>query len=125
MGDKAIVAFEHDRLGSAYDELEAMGLDFAADVLCFLQDVYTRKNDHRKFRPFAVYKGVEMFEAKLGDRVVVFSVEINPMNDLKITIMFAGQHGVAVRVGALTWDGNNYAALRTGIVQARASVWFN
>jgi hypothetical protein len=120
-----IVTFEDNVLGSTCDELEALGRDFAEYVLRYLQDVFSGKIDHRGFMPFTSYLGVEMFLAQVGNRFIVFAVEMDDMNDLKISIMFAGQHGVAVTIGALSWDGFNYAALKAGIIHARAKVWFD
>jgi hypothetical protein len=125
MAESGIVTFEHPELGSACDELEALGLDFVERVLLHLRDVYSGKIKYRTLATFDSYLGIEMFDARIGNKFVVFSVETDEMDDLKISILFAGEHGVAVRAGALSWDGANYAALKAGIVKARAIVWFD
>lgn len=46
------------------------------------------------------------------------------MGDLKISLMLAGCHGIPMQAGAFSWDGVNYPSLRSGILNARAAVWF-
>jgi hypothetical protein len=121
-----ITAFEHAELGSACDELEALGWDFAEDLLLYLQKVLSKQIDHRKLMPFATYNGVEMFMAAMGgNEFAVFSVEIDTLGDLKVSIMFAGRRNVPITHSALSWDGSDYTALRTNILNRRAAVWFD
>jgi hypothetical protein len=121
-----IVCFEDANLGSACDELEALGQNFAENLLGYLQQVLSKQIDYRRFEPFATYEGVEMFMAAMGgSEFAVFSVEIDTLGDLKVTIMFAGRHNVPVTHSAFSWDGNNYAALRKNILNRRAAVLFD
>lgn len=120
-----IVSFEDSALGDAAAELLALGVDYARDVLLYLQRVHNGSVDFRTLAPFSTYKGVEMFHASgSGNKFAVFSVEVDGMGDMKITLMLAGQHGLPMQVGNHSWDGNNYSALKVGILDARATVWF-
>jgi hypothetical protein len=120
-----IVSFEDDALGDAAAELLALGADYARDILLYLQRVHNGSIDFRTLAPFSACKGVEMFHASgSGNKFAVFSVEIDGMGDTKITLMLAGQHGVPMQAGNHSWDGNNYSALKAGILDARATVWF-
>jgi|SRR5262249_48638072 len=123
--DAGIVAFEDGPLGDVCDELQVLGAEFLEQILVHLQEVRTGQVDHRGLRPFCSYQGVEMFQAKIGAKFVVFAVELEKDGDLKISIMFAGQQGVRIAYGALSWDGHDYAALRQGIIKARATAWFH
>lgn len=119
-----IVSFEDYRLGDAADELNALGAEFAADILLYCRKIHKRKVDYRRLRPFDVYRGVEMFQASIADKFIIFSVEYDAEDDLKLTIMFAGQHGVSAQAGEWEWNGQDYEEFRTGILLARATVWF-
>jgi hypothetical protein len=119
-----MVAFEDPQLGNAGDELEGFGHEFACEVLIYLQKVYSQAVDFRNLFPFATSQGIEMFQALMGTKFAIFAVEVDDMGDLKITLMLAGQHGVPMQAGAFSWDGNSYEALKTGILNARAAVWF-
>lgn len=121
----SIVSFEHDMLGSASAELEALGVELATEMLLHCQEVDSKRIDYRRLKVFSAYSGVEMFLATIGDALMVFSVESDESGDLKITIMFAGRHGISAASGAHIWNGNDYAALRTGVVHARAVAWFD
>jgi hypothetical protein len=119
-----IVTFEDGILGSASAELSALGVEVAAEVLLYCQEVYSGRVDYRRFKVFASYHGIEMFLAKISDDFIVFSVEVDGIGDLKVTIMFAGRHGVTATAGGFTWDGNNYAALSVGVIRPRAIALF-
>jgi hypothetical protein len=125
MSEAGIVAFEHPELGNACDELEALGPDFTERLLRYLQRVQSKDIDHRTLQPFATYQGVEMFLATTGDDLAVFSVEVDTHDDLKISIMFAGRRKVPIARSPLTWDGNDFSALRTNIIFPRAAAWFD
>lgn len=119
-----IVSFEDPVLGDAADELEHLGNEFACDVLLYLQKVHSGAVSFRSLAPFYTYQGVEMFQASTGNKFTVFSVEIDNAGDVKITVMLAGTHGISMKAGSFSWDGNDYRTLRTGILAARASAWF-
>jgi hypothetical protein len=125
MSEANIVTFEHDELGDACDELEALGLRFAEQLLVYLQKVQSKKVDHRTLNPFVTYEGVEMFLAGFGNEFAVFAVEIDALGDLKVSIMFAGQRNVPVAAGKFLWDGFDYDALRANVIIRRAAVWFD
>jgi hypothetical protein len=55
---------------------------------------------------------------------MVFAVEQHLFGDLKVSVMFAGLHGQPVNGTTWSWDGYDYVALRTQILDPRASVWF-
>lgn len=121
----SIVSFEDATLGSASAELEALGFELAAELLLHCQEVLSHQKDYRRLKVFTTYNGVEMFLATVGNALMVFSVEPDEIGDLKITIMFVGQHGSPTAAGGHSWNGSDYVELRTGIVRARASVWFD
>ena len=56
MSGAGIVAFEDPALGSACDELEALGPDFAERLLLYLQKVQSKMIDYRTLKPFATIK---------------------------------------------------------------------
>jgi hypothetical protein len=120
-----IVTFEDGSLGDASAELRALGTDFALDILLHCQKVHNRKIDYRKLQPFDVYRGVEMFQASIGSKFIVFSVESDFEGGLKLTIIFAGQHGLPAQAGKWEWNGYDYDAFRAGILRARAAKWFD
>jgi hypothetical protein len=120
-----MAAFEHPQLGDASAELERLGEDFACEVLIYLQKVHSKTIDYRNLSPFHVFGGVEMFLASMGgSEFAIFAVEVDDMGDRKITLMLAGHRGTPMQAGAFSWDGVNYPALRAGILNARAAVWF-
>ncbi|OCX29115.1 hypothetical protein QU42_19460 [Bradyrhizobium sp. UASWS1016] len=119
-----IVGFEDPNLGDASDELEKLGYDFATDVFIYLQKVVIGSVDFRTLAPFYTFNGIEMFQASMGSKFAIFAVEIDDMDDLTVTLMLAGEHGVRMTAGGHSWDGNSYASLGAGILKARASVWF-
>jgi hypothetical protein len=120
-----MVSFEHPELGDASAELERLGEDFACEVLLYLQRVHSKAVDYRNLNPFQAFQGVEMFHASMGGtEFAIFAVEVDDMGDLKISLMLAGQHGTPLQTGASFWDGVNYPALKAGILNARAQVWF-
>jgi hypothetical protein len=119
-----IVSFEHPLLGDAAYELEQLGEDFACEVLLYLQKVHCKSVHFQNLALFYIWRGVEMFQALMGNKFAIFSVEIDSMGDLKITVMVAGQQGVPLWAGPLSWDGNNYTTLKSGILNERSAVWF-
>ncbi len=120
-----LVSFEDPRLGDASDALESLGLDFACEVLLYLQKVHSKAVDCRNLNPFHTFQGVEMFHASMGgNEFAIFAVEVDDVGDLKVTLMLAGRHGTPMRAGTFSWDGFNYPSLRAGILNARAAVWF-
>jgi len=121
----ALVSFEDPHLGSASVELEALGLAFIELALVHCQEILRGTIDHRRLLPFTTYNGVEMFQAMVANDFIVFSVEQDQMNDLKITIMFAGRHGQAATAGLGRWNGDNYQELKANIILPRAIAWFN
>jgi hypothetical protein len=125
MSEAGIVAFEDDQLGSACDELESLGPNFTERLLRYLQRVQSKNINHRKLMPFATYEGVEMFLATIENGFAVFAVEIDTLGDLKVSIMFAGRQNVPITGGTFSWDGSDYHALRTNIINRRAAVWFD
>jgi hypothetical protein len=121
----SIAIFDDPNLGSAPAELKRLGVDFIEAVLIHCQDIIRGIKDYHRFLPLTSYRGVEMFRASIGDSFIVFSVEQDQMNDLKITIMFAGQQGRAVAAGLGAWDGSDYDQLVASIIQPRAIALFN
>jgi hypothetical protein len=120
-----MVSFDDPQLGDAADELERLGGDFSAEVLLYLQKVYRKDIDYRTRNPFYIYQGVEMFHASMGgNEFAIFAVEVDDMGDLTISLMLAGRHGTPMQAGAFSWDGVSYPALRSGLLNARAAVWF-
>jgi hypothetical protein len=119
-----MVSFEDSSLGSASNELRGLGMEFALDMLAHCQRVEASQIDFRTLAIFATYHGVEMFQAKIAGKFIIYAVELDRTNDLKVTIMFAGEHGVSATAGTFSWDGQSYAALASSIIQARAAVWF-
>ncbi|RXG87329.1 hypothetical protein [Bradyrhizobium zhanjiangense] len=119
-----LVSFEDPQLGDAADELEQLGHDFACEVLLYLQKIHSGSVDARNLSPFYTYRGVEMFQIFGGDKFAIFAVEIDGDGDVTVTLMLAAEHGVLMYAGGSSWNGNDYSALKTGILNARASVWF-
>lgn len=119
-----LVSFEDPQLGDAADELEQLGYNFACEVLLYLQKIQSGSVDVRDLSPFYTYRGVEMFQAFGANKFAIFAVEIDEDGDLAVTLMLAAEHGVPMFAGGSSWNGNDYSALKTGILNARASVWF-
>ncbi|OAF04038.1 hypothetical protein AYJ54_24610 [Bradyrhizobium centrolobii] len=119
-----LVSFEDPQLGDAADELEQLGHNFACEVLLYLQKVHCGSVDSRDLSPFYTYRGVEMFQAVSANKFVIFAVEFDDIDDVTVTLMLAGEHGVPMSAGGSSWNGNDYSVLKTGILNARASVWF-
>ena len=88
------------------------------------QGVEAGQIDFRTFGVFATYHGVEMFLAAIAGKFIIYAVELDRTGDLKVTIMFAGEHGVSATAGTFSWNGQHYPALASSIIQARAAVWF-
>jgi phage-related protein len=122
--DAAIVAFEHATLGSAVDELRSLGLDVVTDFLLYLQEVQSGKQDHRGLLPFYEYGGVLFFLANVDSDLVVFGVETDELEDIRITVMFAGEFGKPISVGLCNWNGYDYNALISQVIHPRATVWY-
>lgn len=120
-----MVGFEHPLLGDASDELRRLGDDFSCEILLYLQKVHSKVIDYRNLAPFHAFRGVEMFLASRGNEFAIFAVEVDQMGDLKLSLMVAGQHGAPMHAGTFSWDGFDYPSLRTGILNARAAVWFD
>jgi hypothetical protein len=118
-----MVSFEDDRLGSASDELQALCEECQLEFLVFMQKVYGRSVDHKRLKVFHSYQEVNFFHAKIDDCIMVFAVE-DDGTDLKLTLMFAGTHGQAVHGTKWFWDGLDYHAFRTRVLDQRAAVWF-
>lgn len=116
--------FEGGALGDAFDEMVALGRDFAEDMLDHCHKVDCREIDHHRLLVFATYRSIEMFMAEVGGNFIVYAVELDAQNDLTLTIMFAGRHGHPASAGSHRWDGTNYRQLASGIIQARAAAYF-
>ncbi|UQR61335.1 hypothetical protein LRP30_30925 [Bradyrhizobium sp. C-145] len=119
-----LVSFEDPQLGDAADELEQLGHDFACEVLLYLQKIHSGAVDARDLSPFYTYRGIEMFHAVGATKFAIFAIEIDDDGDVAVTLMLAAEHGVPMYAGGASWNGNDYSALKTGILNARASVWF-
>ncbi|MET4262587.1 hypothetical protein QRQ56_26675 [Bradyrhizobium sp. U531] len=119
-----LVSFEDPGLGDAADELEQLGHNFACEILLYLQKVHSGSVDSRDLLPFYTYRGVEMFHASAAAKFAIFAVEIDDDGDVTVTLMLAAEHGVPMYAGGSSWNGGDYNALKTGILNARASVWF-
>ena|SRR5271166_5111315 len=120
-----MTTFEDKELGSAFDEMCALGRKFSEEMLCHCHKVDRGEIDFRKLLVFATYEGVEMFLAMIGQDFIVYAVEIDEQNNLTLTIMFAGQHGRSARAGLHSWNGTAYQQLVSGIIQARAAAHFD
>lgn len=118
------VSFEDPQLGDAADELEQLGHNFACEILLYLQKVHSGSVDSRDLLPFYTYRGVEMFHASAATKFAIFAVEIDDDDDVTVTLMLAAEHGVPMHTRGSSWNGGDYNALKTGILNARASVWF-
>ncbi|MBV8850684.1 MAG: hypothetical protein JOZ16_14000 [Methylobacteriaceae bacterium] len=99
-------------------------MDAALDMLRHCQRVESGQLDFRTLAVFATYGGVEMFQAAIGKNFVIYAVEVDPAGDLKVTIMFAGQHGIPLRSSTFVWNGTDYPALASSLIAARAAAWF-
>jgi hypothetical protein len=119
-----MVSFDDPVLGDAAAELQSLGTNFACRILLYLQKVDSKQINSAHLKPFYTYLGVEMFLASTGNNLAIFAVELDPVGDLTITLMFAGQHGVAKQYGTFYWAGSNYGELASGILAARAAIWF-
>jgi hypothetical protein len=119
-----MVSFEDGVLGSASNELRGLGKKFCLDLLVHCQRVEAGQIDFRTLAVFATYRGVDMFQATIAGKIIIYAVEVDGTGDLKVTIMFAGQHRVPATAGTFSWDGQSYSALASSIIQARAAVWF-
>ncbi len=95
--------FEDEALGSAFDEMRALGRKFSEEMLNHCHKVDTGEIDFRRLMVVATYRGVEMFRAQIGMNFIVYAVEVDAQNDLTLTIMFAGQHGRRNRSHPPAW----------------------
>jgi hypothetical protein len=55
---------------------------------------------------------------------MVYAIEIDPLGDLSVIIMFAGRMGVRAMAGNHSWNGTDMQDLASGIVRARAAAQF-
>jgi hypothetical protein len=116
--------FEDAALGSVCDELYALGAEFSRLMLVHCGKILRGKIDWRKLKVFETYNGVYMFLAQVGSNVMVYAIEIDPLGNLSVMVMFAGRMGVSAMAGNHSWSGTNMRELASGIVRARAYAQF-
>lgn len=120
----SIVAFDVPGLGSATDELRTLGVEFTLHLLPHCQNVKTNPEVCENYQVYATYGGIDMYRALVGSQFAIYAVEAIDVGDVKISILFAGQYGVPVRVGGYDWDGGDDESLRRGLLLARAQAHF-
>ena len=119
-----IVAFEAQGLGCATDELRDLGKEFAFYVLRHCQNVKLKPGVHRQFQVYARYEEVDLYRAQIERKFAIYAVEQRDNDDVKVTIMFAGEDGRPVFSGEHVWRGESDDELRLGILKARTESYF-
>jgi len=128
-----IVAYEHEKWGSALEELEKLGLEMSLRHLKALANFAQRATPLTLDPHFYNYRGIRFYKSELKRTVVAYSVEKRVEKrtgntELKLTVMFAGKLGVRFECGPpsrrAVWNGSDLKELFEGVVYERAKTWF-